>query len=55
MGGLVATHLAVNKNLDFLLADRNFSRLSDIIFERFGNTVSVLFKLFRGDWDVDCS
>jgi hypothetical protein len=44
IGGLVATHLAKNKNLDFLCADRTFTSLSKVGEFSFGKSVAMLFR-----------
>lgn len=52
LGGLVATHLAYSKKLDFLIADRTFSCLSDVAHYGMGKIFKILFKLFT-NWDKE--
>ena len=44
IGGLVATHLAKTKNLDFLCADRTFTSLSKVGEHTFGKIAGLAFR-----------
>lgn len=60
LGGSVASHIALKKQLDFLIADRTFSSVSDIaskgytfsikIFKRISKIIRVLFNMLK-DWN----
>jgi len=44
MGGLVATHVAKAKNLDYLCASRNFSELSKVAELTYGKIAGALYR-----------
>lgn len=50
IGGLVATHIARWKNLDFLCADRTFESLISVGKALAGRGIGLLFRLVTG-WD----
>ncbi|EGR34522.1 hypothetical protein IMG5_008710 [Ichthyophthirius multifiliis] len=54
LGGLVATYTADQKKLNFLCADRTFSKFSQVALHSFGPKASKAFQLLT-DWDFDSS
>ncbi|EGR34165.1 hypothetical protein IMG5_021850 [Ichthyophthirius multifiliis] len=51
IGGMIACYVAYSKKLDFLIADRTFSQISDIGQYRLGNKSKQLFR-FLTNWDL---
>ncbi len=45
LGGLVATHLARTKGVDFVVADRTFSSLSSVGENTFGPYIGTLYRM----------
>jgi len=54
LGGLVATHLAKHKGLDYLCADRTFSELANIAELTYGRIAGALYRLITW-WTDDIS
>lgn len=45
IGGIIASHVAANYNVDFAFIDRGVSSISDLIFYNFGIIFKILFKI----------
>ena len=54
LGGYVATHLAFEKKLDFLCADRTFSSFTEVAKYGFGRAFPILFRCIV-NWNKDSS
>ena len=54
LGGMVASHIAKAKNLEFLCADRTFSSLTDVAFAGFGRFLYSIYLVVTG-WTNDSS
>ena len=54
LGGMVASHIANVKNLDFLCADRTFSSLTDVAFAGFGRFLYSIYLVVTR-WSNDSS
>jgi len=54
LGGIVTTHIARAKNIDYMCADRTFTSLSKVVEISFGKNLAKLFRLITL-WDDQIS